>query len=340
MVESSIIDYKRNCLNTFRFIAAIEVLWIHALYHLELSDIPILGPIIEFFPGVPIFFTLSGFLIWHSIERSNNFCAYAKKRFWRIYPELWVAVFIEIVVLLILYKQPIDWFGLGLFTFGQATIFQFWTPDFLRGYGCGTPNGALWTIAILIQFYFAAFFIHKWMKNKSKMVWGGVILVSILVEILEPTIREALPTIVGKLFGVTLIPYLWMFMIAAFAAEFRSDVLPFLKKYWWLFVVVLIIKRYILQVDIGMNDSYSLLGTMLIFCGLIGFAYRYPTPNVRTDISYGIYIYHMTIINALLAMGFAGRSWTLWATVIGSCLLAWFSTITIGKWSAARKINN
>ena len=40
-----------------------------------------------------------------------------------------------------------------LFIFCQSSIFQFWTPNFLRGYGCGTPNGSLWTIGILIQFY-------------------------------------------------------------------------------------------------------------------------------------------------------------------------------------------
>ena len=95
------------------------------------------------------------------------------KRFWRIYPELWVAVAVEIIVLLLLYRQPINWPQMGLFTFGQATIFQFWTPDFLRGYGCGTPNGALWTITVLIQFYFCAYLIYKWLHNKKFFVWGG-----------------------------------------------------------------------------------------------------------------------------------------------------------------------
>lgn len=167
------IEFKNNSLNTFRLLAAIQVLWIHTLNHMELVNIPILGDVIYFFTGVPIFFTLSGFLIWHSIGHSKTFLEYAKKRFWRIYPELWVAVAVEIIVLIILYKQPIDWFRLGLFAVGQSTIFQFWTPDFLRGYGCGCPNGALWTIAVLIQFYFLSSFIYKWMKNRSLVVWGG-----------------------------------------------------------------------------------------------------------------------------------------------------------------------
>lgn len=171
MVEA--IDFKKNGLNLFRILAAINVLYGHTIEHLELEEVPVFGNSVHFFSGVPLFFTLSGFLIWQSIGRSNTFGDYAKKRFWRIYPELWVAVVVEIVVLLLLYHQPINWPQMGLFVFGQATIFQFWTPDFLRGYGCGCPNGALWTITVLIQFYFCAYFIYKWLHNKKIVVWGG-----------------------------------------------------------------------------------------------------------------------------------------------------------------------
>ena len=167
------VNFKNNSLNTFRLLAALEVLYGHTITHLDLAGVPVFGPFIRFFSGVPIFFTLSGFLIWQSIGRSKTYGDYAKKRFWRIYPELWVAVAVEIIVLLVLYRQPINWLQLGMFTFGQATIFQFWTPDFLRGYGCGTPNGALWTIAVLIQFYFCAYYIYRWLHNKKIVVWGG-----------------------------------------------------------------------------------------------------------------------------------------------------------------------
>jgi len=165
--QSTQIDVWKNCLNTIRLLAAIQVLWKHSLIHLELPNIPVLGDFVLFFQGVPVFFTLSGFLIWQSIGRSHTFSDYAKKRFWRIYPELWLAVVVELVVLLLLYHQPIDWAQFGLFAIGQATFFQFWTLDCLRGYGCGCPNGALWTISVLIQFYFLAFFIYKWLKKRN-----------------------------------------------------------------------------------------------------------------------------------------------------------------------------
>lgn len=168
-----LLDFKKNSLDTFRLLAAVQVLWGHTLAHMGLSNIPVLGTIVGFFTGVPVFFTLSGFLVWMSIGRSHTFADYAKKRFWRIYPELWVAVVVEIAVLLCLYKHVIDWPKMGLFAMGQATIFQFWTPDFLREYGCGCPNGALWTITILIQFYFLSYFVYNYLHNRKLSLWGG-----------------------------------------------------------------------------------------------------------------------------------------------------------------------
>lgn len=82
---------------------------------------------------------------------------------------------------------------------------------------------------------------------------------------------------------------------------------------------------------------YPFFGTVLLFAGLVGFSYAVPQINVKTDISYGVYIYHMTIVNALIVLGFKGQSWTLWVVIGVSCLLAWISTITLGRISVHKK---
>lgn len=132
---------ESNCLNLVRIIAAIQVMFGHLVEHMKLpiNDTVFRGTF--FFRGVPIFFAISGFLIWFSIGRSKSYKEYLGKRFWRIYPELWVAVIIELIILVVLYR---GWNlkSLALFAFGQGTVFQFWTPDSLRGYGVGVPNGA------------------------------------------------------------------------------------------------------------------------------------------------------------------------------------------------------
>ena len=324
-----------NCLNTIRLLAAIEVLYGHAFHHLEIDAIPVLGDFIHFFQGVPIFFTMSGFLIWWSIGRSRSFGEYLKKRFWRIFPELWVAVMVELIVLLLLYHEPINWPQFGAFAITQGTIFQFWTPDCLRGYGCGCPNGALWTICVLIQFYFFAYFIYKGLHGRTLWVWILAIAVALAVSLASPIIRGHLPETVGKLYGQTLLPYLWMFLCASLVAEKKDVMIPFLKKWWWAFVVVLLVKKYVIHWDI--DASYAIFGTLLLFLGMIGFAYSFPNLNIKTDISYGVYIYHMTVVNALIALGYMHNLWLFVFVLVTTCLLAWISTKTIGEWSKHRK---
>ena len=95
---------QTNCLNLIRIIAAFQVMFGHMVEHLELPINETAFRMSYFFRGVPIFFVISGFLMWFSIGRSKTYSQYLKKRFWRIYPELWVAVLIEIGVILVLYK--------------------------------------------------------------------------------------------------------------------------------------------------------------------------------------------------------------------------------------------
>lgn len=313
--------------------AALQVLYGHAITHLSISMPSSVNNVVYLFLGVPIFFTLSGFLIWGSIERSDSFGGYIKKRFWRIYPELWAAVLVELVVLLLLYKEHTNWAQLGLFAFSQGTIFQFWTPDCLRGYGCGCPNGALWTICILIQFYFFAYILYKTLHKRSLTIWLIAIVASVLVSFLNPLIKSLLPEILGKLYGMSLLPYLWMFLVASCIAEYKDRCIPFLKKYWALFIVF----AFIIQHTYDIRAAYPLLYTITVFMGLLGVAYALPCINIKTDISYGIYIYHMTIVNALIELGYTGSVWLLLFVVIASSLLAFVSNKTIGNWSLQMK---
>ena len=224
---------------------------------------------------------------------------------------------------------------MGLFTIGQATIFQFWTPDFLRGYGVGCPNGALWTISIFIQFYFCVFFIYKWLNKRNIYLWGGVFWVSIIIGYLTPYIIDKLPGVLGKIYGITLIPYLLMFILSAFVSEYKDRVLPFIKKYWYIFILLLLFQKYVYCWDFKIF-TYYLLETVL-FIGLLGFSYAVPSINIKTDMSYAMYIYHMTVINAMIVMGYMSTPIYLSIALFISIILSYISTITIGKWSAKIK---
>ncbi len=327
-------DFKCNSLKTIRIIAALEVFLDHAFTHLQIHDFPIIEEYITSFSRVPLFFSLSGFLIWNSLNRVKNFNSYLFKRFWRIYPELWVAVFVELVVVLLLYHEPIDYAQFGLFAITQGTIFQFWTPDCLRGYGCGCPNGSLWTIGIIIQFYILVYFVYRILHGRKVWIWVVTIVGALGIAMLIPIIRENLPLIAGKLLGQTILPYFWIFLMASFVAEKSNVILPNLKKYWWIFLVGVLLVRYM---RLDYNVSYGLGDTIFLFLCVVGFAYAFPQINIKTDISYGIYIYHMTIVNALIALGYSQTLWSLVVVVIITLGLAWLSTKYIGEFSKKMK---
>ena len=323
------LGWHNNSLNTIRLIAALSVLYGHVCAHLDITMPAFISGIIGYFMGVPIFFAMSGLLIWNSVGKSQNFADYAKKRFWRIYPELWCAVVLGSIMILILYKEPIQWSMFALFQMTQGTFLQFWTPSFLRGYGCGTPNGSLWTICVLIQFYVAVYFLYKWLRGRNIAVWVVVFTGSVIISAFSPVLRAFLPEIILKLYGQTLIPYLWLFVLGAMVADKRDKAIPFLKKSWALLLLLSAILRYVIRIDL--DASYGVLGSTTLILGLIGFAYRFPKINIKTDISYGIYLYHMIVVNAMIMLGLTGNAVWLLTVIIVSCILAYFSQKTIGN---------
>ena len=94
-----------NSLGLIRLIAAIDVMYYHIIYHLHIDMPDWISETISFFYGVPILFGLSGYLVWRSLERSNSFREYSLKRALRIFPELWVAVIIELAAILLTYDK-------------------------------------------------------------------------------------------------------------------------------------------------------------------------------------------------------------------------------------------
>lgn len=48
-------------------------------------------------------------------------------------------------------------------------------------------------------------------------------------------------------------------------------------------------------------------------------------------------VYHMTIVNALIALGFIRQVWTLCVVIGVTMVLAWISTVTVGRLSVKKR---
>lgn len=328
---------NNNCFNFIRLVAAVQVFLGHALRHLQV-DVPVgVRNLISLIPGVPVFFILSGFLLWNSLNRSDDLKQFVQKRALRLYPELWAGVLLNAVIMLLLYGAQVQWLPFLAFQFTQATFLQFWTPDSLQGYGCGAPNGSLWTVGVMLQCYLVLWAIHfvvkKWGKQeigaKKRCVLLTVLLLAAIADsLLSIYIKGVLPGDLGTLFGQTFIPYIWLFLIGAVLAESFDRIIAVTKRLWFVFLGLLVVVRWA-GIDIGY--SYGIIHSLLLGLTIVGFAYRFPKLAIRHDISYGLYIYHMVVINAMIALGFVGNAIYVGAAFAVSVAIAILSYATVGR---------
>ena len=153
--EKQAFCFQDNAFDLIRYWAAICVMFLHYTgYALHLSAenssfLHILRWVVSFFPGVVVLFSMSGFLIAASYERSKNRKDFFVKRILRMYPELWVCTIVNLIVVCIfayklLDKSIIIWLVTQIF--GIAN-----TPSCLNNFATGSINGALWTIFTEMQ---------------------------------------------------------------------------------------------------------------------------------------------------------------------------------------------
>lgn len=134
MLEKYNFDFKDNSFTLIRYVAAIAIMIGHYLtyamdaftlspsYNIIAGDEIILvaiSKILAAVRGVPMFFCLSAYLICASIERSGTAFTYYKKRFLRIYPELWLSMIVNLVSIIIL-RGGTGWIAIKMDSFARC----------------------------------------------------------------------------------------------------------------------------------------------------------------------------------------------------------------------------
>ena len=108
-----------------------------------------------------------------------------------------------------------------------------------------------------------------------------------------------------------------------------------MKKGWLpLFVVAYIV------IKSGFNIRlchYGLIGSVLSFIAFVGFAYRFPQLNIETDVSYAVYVYHMIVVNAFIALGLVHNIVYLLFVFAITFALGYLSSKTIGAFGLKKK---
>lgn len=294
-----------NCFDVIRLVAAVAVMLGHIVTHLQLNIPSFFNTVHQSFPGVIVLFFLSGYLITASADReksSNNSqktIRYALSRFFRIYPAIIACLIVSIISIIVLYNpvapfiEWIKWIG------SQITFGQFYSPDFLEGYGVGAPNGSLWTIPIEIQWYIIAWIVTPWLKRRRVVEYVQLIIGAIVVSCVYPFTQTILPRPIYLLIDVTVIPYFYLFLLGSLLYFKRESLGKTITKYWWVFL-----SMYLLWSHLNFQKRIFALGTycdilsgVLLSLSVFSCGYALGKVRLRADLSYGIYIYHMVVVN-------------------------------------------
>ena len=340
--------FLKNNFDLIRLFAAFQVALVHVSHIMEIETTWILSFIMRIFymfPGVPIFFFISGFLISRSYE--NNSCSkeFFINRVLRLYPGLIVCVAFSIVLVMLsgyLQGKEVKWFELVLLFLAKTTFFQFYNPEFMRAYGDGVLNGSLWTITVEIQFYLlipVLFFIIS-RKPPKCTANCALVLLTIIFFILN-RLYAVLPDMVDKplitkLIGVSFFPWFYIFLLGVLAQRNFEFFHAYLAGRFYLTFPLYIFSAYMLS-DIGsafVNNSNPVV-VILLTLTVFSFAYSMPALSKKVlkgnDMSYGLYIYHMPVVNLLLYNGLYRKTEYGFVALIACILLAAISWLIIEK---------
>lgn len=330
-------NIKINNFDFLRLFAATQVVFGHAFSHLHLSDqhTAWIEELVGYFPGVPIFFVISGFLISASFERNSSLRYYFLNRFLRIYPALWVAFFIAVIGISCTgywEHSSVTFFSFMQWTLAQLSLAQFYNPEFLRQFGVGVINGSLWTISVELQFYLVIpilyFFIKKMSFHKSNYLLGSLIGIFALASYVT---NHQTSSIVHKFISVSLVPYFYIFLLGIFCQRnifwLRKAIENKFLFYLLSYILFCLVFEKILRIGSNTPNFFAMI---LLLPVILSFAFSYTSLSQilhDNDISYGIYIYHMIFINFFVQYHDLGHRLTflkVYLLTIFAATLSWF----------------
>lgn len=352
-----------NNFDLIRLLAALVVAVNHSFYWLQVPMPAAAREVLRCFPGVAIFFIISGFLITRSyVERNHGLGSYFVRRALRIYPALWLQYAFVIVLMA----------ATGGFALGTLADFRFWSwlgaagfvgsnfwgsvltsynPFSWDGLYQWYPADVLWTIPVEIGFYllvpivFAPVLVRRGLVAPLVAVMFGA---SVAVAYYAgPLLRDH-----GNLNTTGMLhsspgPYLWLFLAGGTVAHYWRHVSRFFENrfVWWATACVLAAGvNWWLKGTIGLPyrvpDALTIPRGLILVGLVIALAHSYPSLSrwMRgVDLSYGLYLFHLPFPFGLYYAGIGGSLWLVAASVVIAFVLAAFSWVLVESPALALK---
>jgi peptidoglycan/LPS O-acetylase OafA/YrhL len=324
-IDAPTIQFPRfNNLEWLRLIFATQVVIAHVAKYMGIA----IPKIIDNFPGVPAFFFVSGFLIYSSYLNAPGL-RYIENRFLRLFPGLFFVTVGGMLVAITAhgwndisnnFHTYIIWF------IAQITLGQAYNPSLFRDIGVGVINGSLWTLTVEILFYICVPII-VFLENKFRYSIYLLLALSFAMYAIGPHIWTDPIYRYKTIYDVielTPVAWGWMFASGILAAKHFDLLFKWAKYLPYLLIPLTIMIIFGNGPLFGSKGNHLGLFYFICYAGLVFWlAFKTRYINLKTDLSYGIYIWHTPIINLMLVLAIPNLFIVIILTFL-IALLSWF----------------
>jgi peptidoglycan/LPS O-acetylase OafA/YrhL len=294
--------FRHNNFDLLRFLFAGTVMLVHAHVLTGRQELAFLSGWLSSEIAVRAFFVVSGLLVFMSWDRTRNLARYAEKRLRRIYPAYFTVVAGCALLLVLVSAVPAaayfgaDWAkylaaNLAFLNFIWPTL-----PGVFEGNVYREVNGALWTLKIEVMFYVAVP-LFAWLFERI-----GRLRTIIALYVLSVAYAWACAHLASTgsplwaALGRQLPGQLCYFMVGALWYYYFGF---FVRHAWKLAAAAALMAVLHRFMPFGPLEPLW-LGTLVVFFGFFLYAGNFGRYG---DFSYGIYILHFPVIQAMAAFG-------------------------------------
>ena len=309
--------------NAFDYVSLVTAIWVmvaHSVawvfYQGKGGNFP-LWRVIAPGPAVAVMFAMSGFLCTASYERSHSLGRFYLKRIARIYPAAIIMIITgELVWIFSGVLKDITLSSGLLNTLKEIAFSAGIKPNGYIG------NGAYWTIPRQIQFYILTPILYFLIKKMNRISRGLMLVFGVVINILTPAILDHVSGILRTLYGLSCIPYLYMYILGMILFLDKDKLLPVVVKGRPFWLVAYIIIHWVINVDSLWSWEYiNPFSAIIAFLLGTSLAYSFGKHRLKMDISYGIYLWHCFFIDVYLNLLNISNSFVVFILVIISSIL-------------------
>lgn len=268
--------------------------------------------------GVNLFFIISGFVIFMTLEKTARPMDFVVSRFSRLFPAYWVAIVLTFSIT--------HWLGLpGKLVDGWAAM-----GNLLMLHGLfKVPHvdGVYWTLEVELLFYFGMFLLYRLrLLSRIHQMILGLLVVRIIYFVLEHGFNISLPWMIFRLMILQYIPW-FALGIAIYLTTRRHDAA---SRRWSVMTATSAVLTLALteSIAVGLLSIVFALVVWLAAAGRLTLL-RYGPFVWLGSISYPLYLLHENIGWSIqLQLGALGLSTTTTALVALAAILLLAAAVT------------